>query len=108
MPHLGIEARKTAKADGPIHQRDLGWGAGFLEGEGSFRCDGHGGPEINADQKDRAPLARMLSLFGGSVKLHGRGYYHWRVTGARARGLMMTVYLLMSERRREQIRKALA
>lgn len=69
------------------------------------------------EQGDPWILNRMRSLFGGTVtrrtgtiKLNGKEYrrgYHWILSGARARGFLMTIYGLLSPRRQLQARLAL-
>ncbi len=106
--------------------RNLEKAAGFLEGEGYF---GPSGGRKNArgtsqsvvgSNNDPEMLRWLKSIFGGSVvlkrRLHNKGRdirnwnqaYQWLVTGARARGVMMTLYDLMSTRKRQQIRETLA
>lgn len=66
-----------------------------------------------AAQVNREPLERLLSLFGGNIYTKKRvrpreqQLYTWAVTGSRARGLMMTMYVLLSQRRRAQVLTAL-
>lgn len=87
---------------------DLAWAAGFLEGEGYF------GKALRAAQVQREPLERLLAIFGGSIayyppdgKPNHQGHFRWSACGARARGIMMTLFLFMSPRRQEQITLAL-
>ena len=107
---LGID--RSTPASWRITIRSLYWAAGFLEGEGSFPIRATGCECVSASQVQRAPLDTLQSLFGGSVTLHRRNdpkrrrckqIYNWRVTGPRARGLMLTLYSLMSPRRQAQI-----
>lgn len=91
--------------------RDLEWAAGFLEGEGCFK-GGKGTQHVQVLQVNPDPLQRLVGLFGGHVSLRVRtGKHHsihqWEITGSRARGVMLTLYGLLSHRRRVQIRKAL-
>ena len=96
-----------------ISALDLGWAAGFLEGEGCFHW--HTTPTITAGQVDLDPLERLQNLFGGKIHVRrraGKGLskqdlFDWRVTGARAAGIMMTVFMLVSVRKRARIQKAL-
>ena len=108
--------------------RDLAWAAGFLEGEGSFH--GHPGiprgsdrprrgsaSSVRAMQVNREPLDRLRELFGGHVSFRDRvqdrrrdgrkhsGAFTWSVSGARARGVAMTLYPFLSRRRQEQARR---
>ena len=90
-----------------ITPRELEWAAGFLEGEGSFTYY----PCVSACQVQAYPLHRIARLFGGPVtyRAPGRyqpqqsGYYRWAISGSNARGAMMTLYVLMSPRRKAQI-----
>jgi hypothetical protein len=62
-----------------------------------------------AFQKERAPLEKLAMWFGGTVaRLRTRDIHTWTVCGGRARGLAMTLYPLLSLRRRGQIRESLA
>lgn len=102
-------------------QRDLGWAAGFLEGEGHFGYQG-GGPSsrggtqrVTATQVGTEPLELLLEIFGGRIRgpivnprhPNWQPRHVWDVTGCRARGVMLTMYALMSHRRRKQIQGAL-
>lgn len=110
--------------------KDLYWAVGFLEGEGNFNyqaksymmksgklCNkGAKYPKfaVKASQVQREPLERLQKLFNGSIygpinKKHPNQnpQYAWQVTGPRARGVMMTVYSLMSPKRKGQIKYAL-
>lgn len=101
-----------------ISLRNIEWVAGFLEGEGSFQCGGPRGtsPVVVASQIQREPLERLQRLFGGPINLYLRKHKNpkycdasrWGMYGGRAAGLMMTLYPLMSPKRKEQIREALA
>jgi hypothetical protein len=100
---------------------DLAWAAGFLEGEGSFtfgsrakRRPSNGSPQIHASQVQKEPLDRLQHLFGGGVGLyHKRGpnknksVYDWRVYGAVAIGVMLTLFRFMSPRRKAQMSAAI-
>lgn len=117
-PHhqLGAEHPGTAKATVHPTGRDIAWAAGFLEGEGSFYRSSKtakGTAYVVAYQNNPEPVNRMLALFGGSLAQRAprrrcpTGAWVWRASGARARGVCMTMYPLMSEKRRGQIREAL-
>lgn len=112
-----IRTSKQNKAKVVFSIKELYWAAGFLEGEGSFHRNhiGLGSTErVNANQVNREPLRRLLNLFGGTLynkrerRDNRQPISAWGIYGARARGAMMTLYLLMSKRRKAQIRKALA
>lgn len=88
--------------------RQLFWAAGFLEGEGSFIR--HQLTErVSSGQMQKEPLERLSSYFGGTIYQENVGarQYQWQVSGALARGVMMTLFSIMSPRRKNQIRAAL-
>lgn len=94
---------------------DLHWAAGFLEGEGCFTpasSTGSSSDSIDAKQVQKWPLERLRELFGGRIVHRPRSRPHWsdawvwRVHGPRARGVMLTLYGLLSPRRQERIREA--
>lgn len=93
--------------------RDIAWAAGFLEGEGSF-CGRAGCERISAVQVNQEPIQRLVALFGGRVRQYKRNHpnwkpvWNWYASGTRARGIMMTLYPLMSHKRRATIAGALA
>jgi hypothetical protein len=90
---------------------DIHWAAGFLEGEGSFTY--HSSLMVAASQTSMWPLERMQRIFGGKISRNGRQNegrkvcYSWYLYGHHAAAVMMTVYGLVSPRRREQIAAAL-
>jgi hypothetical protein len=100
--------RKTPLAS--IHPtiRDLAWAAGFIEGEGTFINNGWT-ERVEASQKTIEPLLRLQELFGGSVNTRKdkMAMSFWCVCGARARGVIYTLYSFLSARRREQAKRAL-
>ena len=98
--------------------KELYWAAGFLEGEGSFNS-ANGSSRISADQVNRQPIGVLMGMFGGAAKQYTKRKYPihrtqpspcwtWYVSGSRARGIMMTLYALVSDKRKAQIRTALA
>lgn len=102
----------------PVTIRQLEWASGFLEGEGCFRrYNNRTGYEVTARQNDGEVLDKLQNLFGGhrstidtrSNKLSKRPTIEcWSVTGPKARGVMMTLFSLMSRHRKDQIKRALA
>lgn len=97
-----------------IRMEDLHWAAGFLEGEGCFSFSGKG-LKIQVAQVQRWPLERLLKLFGGGISQQRtqRKPTHqicsqWYLSGFQAAALMMTIYPLLSPRRQNQIKQALA
>lgn len=104
----------TLRAAYGISPSELNWVAGFLEGEGCFRMPKAPGSGLNisASQVQRFPLDTLLCLFGGSIRAKPykppqNNQWVWTLIGIQASGLMMTLYALMSPRRREQIATAL-
>lgn len=91
---------------------DLRWAAGFLEGEGSF-SGGYNGHTVAVPQVNREPLEWLVRWFGGRImpvpprRSTQSPAFTWYVTGPRARGVMMTLYGFLSQRRQSQIRWAL-
>lgn len=89
---------------------DVAWAAGIYEGEGSVHASTIGQNSVSVAQKERWLCDRLRLLFGGSVHSYiydGRTYYRWGVSGALARGFLMTIYCFLSPHRRTQIRFAL-
>lgn len=96
-----------------ISMVDIGWAAGFLEGEGSF-FRSQAVSVVTAAQDEFYPVEKLQRLFGGRFSLcvakrsHGEVVYgRWNATGETARGVMMTIYSLMSPRRKDKIREVL-
>ncbi len=93
--------------------RDIYWTAGFMEGDGSFLFGKSRHLTATASQVQRWPLERLQNLFGGRISEHQPKnpkwslIHVWTLTGATAAGLMMTLYSLMSEHRKGQIKQAL-
>lgn len=108
---MGQEKKKTLHAMVTPCSRDLNWAAGFVEGEGCFHRTRKGGSRVHVPQVNREPVDRLLSLFGGSLKLYRLGgpnpIWIWSASGARARGIMLTLYSMMSTKRKAQISRAL-
>jgi hypothetical protein len=102
--------------------RDLAWAAGFLDGEGSFSLlapkTPHGGvsPKLQAAQVDRELLDRLRRMFGGAIYLRRynppRPRIHdchlWALNGKPAIGVMLTLYPMLSLKRRLQIQRVVA
>lgn len=109
-----------AKNDKPITPVEIAWAAGIWEGEGSCwpnartRLRGAATTHANVTQRDpeRWVLERLRFYFGGSIGLEDttdpESCFRWAVTGARARGFLMTIYVFLSPWRRELVRVALA
>lgn len=103
--HLG-HSRVHRPATATPTSLDIAWAAGIYEGEG------HCGRRYYAEvtQKDGWVPQRLAELFGGAAEQtafkHGI-YWRWWITGTRARGFLMTIYMFLSPRRKEQVRIAL-
>lgn len=84
---------------------EIGYVAGFYEGEGSFVANPDGtGQHVSITQKDIEPLQKVSKLFGGKIDKYN-GYYYLRFYGVECRSLILTIFTLLSARRRQQILK---
>lgn len=101
-----------------ISLNELYW-AGFLEGEGCFTsgrgANGAWQVRVSASQVHHEPLDRLVKLFGGKIYLRRRKEERhqdigiWIAFSPRlAIAIMMTVWPLMSSRRKEQIEACIA
>lgn len=111
MPLSGWEHSTTKTASTSPSVYDLHWAAGFLEGEACFGSNQRT-PQVQVAQVQKFPVDQLLRFFGGSLARYpargrSRQLWRWSVCGARARGLMMTLYSLMSPDRQTQILAAL-
>ena len=90
-----------------MNTTDLYWAAGFLDGEGCFQLGGRPGhltPRVNGYQNDPELLLRLRGLFGGSVaQRRGENAHIWTLCGPTAAGVMMTLFSLLSQKRRHRI-----
>ena len=94
---------------------DIAWAAGIYEGEGT--CDLGSTAHTCISQKDREILDRLRALFGGKItakisktpggRVTDEPIYLWQMSGALARGFLMTIYTFLSARRKTQVRSAL-
>lgn len=98
-----------------VRLHEVYWAAGFLEGEGCFSAT-RNAVMITATQVQREPIDRLLQYFGGKVgryhsatrQANGHAAIHtWTLYGAKARGVAMTLYVLMSPKRQAEIIKQL-
>ena len=89
--------------------KEIYWAAGFIEGEGTFYFDKRVA-SIRVPQVEPEPLERLKRTFGGNSyfrksyngpKQHSQWVY--RCDGKRGVGLALTLYSLMSEKRKRQI-----
>lgn len=108
---LGFEAidREPIDQSQPVRPTlaDIYWAAGIYEGEGS--CQNTGSAVLHVTQKDQYILYRLQGFFGGSVRPRGtRDIHRWILSGRRARGFLFTIFTMLSQRRRAQVRLAVA
>lgn len=92
--------------------KDIAWAAGIYEGEGSTPRN-KSGVVAFVTQKDAWLPHRLQELFGGSVaqyeshsSLGQSPMWRWSACGSRARGFLLTIYPLLSPKRRAQISEA--
>lgn len=93
--------------------RDLAWAAGFLEGEGYF---GGRNAVVSCAQVQRWPLEELYRICGGTISgptqrqsanKKSSPIYLWSASGRSGAGIMMTLFTLMSPKRKEQIKTTL-
>ena len=97
-----------------VTRDDIIWAAGIFEGDGTCGWSGKTEHAIVC-QKDTWLLEKLRSLFGGNIYTNTRTsidgvdrvIHNWRISGARARGLLQSIYGLLSPRRQKQIRRTL-
>lgn len=93
---------------------EIAWAAGFIEGEGCVQVTNFKSIVLSAVQISREPLDRLVRLFGGTICRPKRQYknnsliHKWDLCGPRAAAAIMTIYVLMSEKRKKKMREALA
>lgn len=113
MAH-GIRHAKcqSLPATGVASIADMAWAAGFLEGEGNFGVNNRklgrrGSHVVRATQKNPEPLYKLQQILGGSImNPRADGYGEWRTYGARARGIMLTLFSFLSAKKRADIKLA--
>jgi hypothetical protein len=119
MRHVKLHQYDIAPRRGPpITATDIGWAAGFLDGEGCFQF-GKNGLQVTANQKYTPSLEKLKRIFGGSIRYasgtartpQGKqvAFYswYWVVSTRGAAAAMLTLYSLMSPYRQGQIRHAI-
>lgn len=95
-----------------IDIKDIYWLAGFIEGEGCFQFHKKNhAPYITISQKDPQCLYDIKNIFGGSIHSYRDReeniYYKWTASTRLASGLMLTLYSLLSDRRKEKIKECI-
>lgn len=94
---------------------ELAWAAGIIEGEGTLHATGRRNVVVAVVMTDEDVLRRLREVLGvGSITgpyLRREGtkpQWHWTVSCARhVAAVVMTLYPLLHERRREQARAVL-
>lgn len=92
---------------------DIAWLAGLLEGEGCFSTNRGRQIIIQLCMTDKDVMERAASILKQPVYVNsrklpsGKALYRLAVHGPHAIGWMMSLYLLMSTRRREKIRECI-
>jgi hypothetical protein len=113
-PRKSRPSRQVAAFESPT-SLDIAWAAGFIEGEGGFAKNG----VMSVVQMNPDPLIKLLIIFGGRVyarkqsakRLIGTdstNIWCWEISGPRGRGVAMTIYKFMSDKRKEQIKRCLS
>lgn len=105
---------------------EIGWIAGFLDGDGCFGWYGEkrnstrrqrkqwvGYPSVIASQNFLEPLERISKTFPGTVRYitthkNGNKQYEYRVNNKIAIDIMVAVYPIISSRRQEKIQEIIA
>ena len=98
----------------------LSWAAGFLEGEGCFvspfnrTTKKRSSLSVRVAQVQKEPLCRLQKIFGGggivftkAKQKNQANYYVYNAGGSLGAGMMMTLFSLMSPRRKHQIKIAI-
>src|SRR5262245_34520344 len=94
---------------------DIAWLAGILEGEASFSLR-NGSPKIQMQSTDKDVVERIAGIFGvpfhdSPCKPCGPDHYKlvWGISvhGTRAISWMMTLFVLLGERRQAKVREVI-
>lgn len=97
----------------PTDIKDLYWLAGLLEGEGCFTFSGNC-PMVQIQMTDLDVIQRAAKIMDTMIGARrrptqgGLTAHFTQAAGSRAMAVMMTVYPLMGERRKERIRELIA
>ncbi len=89
----------------------IAWMAGIIEGEGYMQYKNYT-TRIEVGQKDDWIIWKLQELLGGTVgsyrnKKTQKDYWRWTASGSRARGIIMTLFIFFSPRRKLQALLAL-
>lgn len=108
-----------------IRDIEIGWIAGFLDGDGCFGWYGEnqkrnnsrkqwlGYPMVTAAQNELEPLERINKKFPGVTRYiltqtNGKERFEYRAINSGAIDIMVAVFPLMSSRRQEKIKEVIA
>jgi hypothetical protein len=92
--------------------KDIYWVSGILEGEGHFGY--YNAPRIHLKMTDRDVVEKVKLIMNVNVSIGEQSRSGWKtcyilaVNSHQAIGWMMTLYPLMSARRKEQIKEVLS
>jgi hypothetical protein len=92
-----------------IDIKDIAWAAGFIDGEGNFSW-ADGTPRVSASQKKTELLERLKFWFGGEIhpaKGNGHEWNVWALYSNYAIGLMMTLFPIMSNKCKKEIKEVI-
>jgi len=94
--------------------RDIAWVAGLLEGEGCFQNHPtQVTPRVVLSMSDEDTVRKYAAIVGATARIFVRDFANKKtafvctVSGSRAVGVMMTIYSLMSFRRKEKIKEVI-
>ena len=102
-----------------VSTAELYWAAGFMEGEGSFGAYRSNTANCvlrtTVSQVQREPLERLQKMFGGNISVIKRikerrnrqDIFQLYWIGSKSAAIMMTLFDLMSPKRKDQIETAL-
>ena len=91
---------------------DIIWLAGILEGEGCFRFNGKS-PLISINMTDKDIIERVCLLFKSKLRknvpsnIGHKVVYSTEVYGAKAIGIMLSIYSKMGKRRKQKIKEVI-
>ena len=98
-----------------VSERDIAWVAGLLEGEGCFQNHPtQVTPRIVLSMSDQDTVEKYAKVVGATAQIFVRNFANKKsafvctISGRLAIGWMMTIYPLMSVRRRGRIKDVVA
>ncbi len=93
---------------------DIAWTAGLIEGEGSFGWHGRT-PKVVVQMTDKDTIEKLAGIWGSKVYgpygpygVSTKVTYTTAIYGSQAIGWMMTMFVFMSERRKQKIEEIIA